>query len=210
LRPDLTFTTETGVYGGLPAPGIYFGAAVNPSRMESSAWMFRHYRDHLDATVLGFLEVDATGNVNVSKRGPRITNYVGPGGLPSITASARACVFVGTFMQGAKWRIADGRMTLEEPGTPKLIDAVSEVTFSGAEALKAGKEVWYVTTVGAFRLTAGGLVLEIVMPGVDVDRDIRPNCAVRFGVPPDGPVEAPASVLTGVDYALAWGAGAAR
>jgi propionate CoA-transferase len=210
LRPDLTFTTETGVYGGLPAPGIYFGAAVNPQRMESSAWMFHHYREHLDATVLGFLEVDAAGNVNVSKRGPRLTDYVGPGGLPSITASARTCIFVGTFMQGAKWRIEAGRMVLEQAGNPKLIDAVSEITFNGREALKAGKEAWYVTTVGAFRLTEGGLVLEIIMPGLDIERDIRPNCGVRFALPPAGPVEAPASVLSGLDYALAWGVGARR
>ena len=208
LRPELTFTTETGVYGGLPAPGIYFGAAVNPQRMESSAWMFRHYRDHLDATVLGFLEVDAAGNVNVSKRGEAVTGYVGPGGLPSITASARTCIFVGTFMQGATWRIESGRMHLETAGAPKLIDAVSEVTFSGKEALQAGKTVWYVTTAGAFRLTPGGLVLEIVMPGLDVERDIRPNCGVRFGLPAGGPAVAPQSVLTGVDYALAWDVGA--
>lgn len=210
LRPDLTFTTETGVFGGLPAPGIYFGAAVNPQRMESSTWMFRHYQDHLDATMLGFLEVDATGNVNVSMRGPRLTDYVGPGGLPSITASARTCIFVGTFMQGAKWRIESGRMILEKAGRPKLIDAVTEITFNGDEALKAGKEVWFVTTVGAFRLTEGGLALEIIMPGLDVERDIRPHCGVRFGLPPDGPVEAPASILSGVDYALAWGVGARR
>jgi propionate CoA-transferase len=210
LRPELTFTTETGVYGGLPAPGIYFGAAVSPSRMESSAWMFRHYRDHLDATVLGFLEVDAAGNVNVSRRGPRMADYVGPGGLPSITAGARTCIFTGSFMHGAKWRIASGRMTLESAGTPKLVDAVSEVTFSGEQALKNGKQVWYVTTVGAFRLTDGGLVLEIVMPGLDIERDIRPNCGVRFGLPRGGPVQAPASVLTGVDYELAWGVGAER
>jgi propionate CoA-transferase len=210
LRPELTFTTETGVYGGLPAPGIYFGAAVNPQRMESSAWMFRHYRDHLDATVLGFLEVDGAGNVNVSRRGPRLTDYVGPGGLPSITASARTCIFVGTFMQGARWRIAQGRMVPEQAGQPKLIEAVSEITFNGHEALKAGKECWYVTTVGAFRLSAGGLVLEIIMPGLDVERDVRPNCGVRFGLPPGGPLEAPASVLSGLDYALAWGVGTRR
>jgi propionate CoA-transferase len=208
LRPDLTFTTETGVYGGLPAPGIYFGAAVHPERMESSAWMFRHYQDHLDATVLGFLEVDAAGNVNVSRRGPRFADYVGPGGLPSITASARTCIFVGTFMQGAEWRIEGGRMVLQRAGKPKLMDTVSEVTFNGREALKAGKQAWYVTSVGAFRLSEGGLVLEIVMPGLDVERDIRPNCGLRFAVPDGGPVEAPASVLSGVGYRLDWGAGA--
>ena len=210
LRPDLTFTTETGVYGGLPAPGIYFGAAVNPRRMESSAWMFRHYREHLDVAVLGFLQVDAGGNVNVSKRGPRIIDYVGPGGLPSITAGARSCIFVGTFMQGAKWRIDGARLVLEEAGRPKLIDGVDEITFNGREALKAGKAVWFVTTVGAFRLTEGGLVLEIVMPGLDVDRDIRPHCGLRFALPKGGPVQAPAAVLTGVDYGLEWGVGAER
>lgn len=210
LRPELRFTTETGVYGGLPAPGIYFGAAVNPQRMESSAWMFRHYLEHLDATVLGFLEVDDVGNVNVSKRGPRLTDYVGPGGLPSITASAKTCIFVGSFMHGARWRIEGARMILEQAGTPKLVDSVSEVTFSGRQALKAGKQVWYVTQAGAFRLTDGGLVLEIVMPGLEVERDIRPNCGVRFGLPPGGPAEVPACVLTGVDYRLAWGSGAAR
>jgi propionate CoA-transferase len=210
LRPELSFTTETGVFGGLPAPGIYFGAAVSPQRMESSAWMFHHYRDHLDATVLGFLEVDGIGNVNVSRRGPKLTDYVGPGGLPSITASARCCIFAGAFMQGAQWRIEGQRMVLERAGRAKLLENVSEVTFSGEEALNSDKQVWYVTTVGAFRLTRGGLVLEIVMPGLDVERDIRPNCGVRFGLPADGPVEAPVSVLTGVDYALAWGVGAGR
>jgi propionate CoA-transferase len=134
-------------------------------------------------------------------------DYVGPGGLPSITASARTCLFVGTFMQGAEWAIEDGRMVLKKAGKPKLVDAVSEVTFSGREALKAGKQVWYVTTVGAFRLTESGLVLEVVMPGLDVERDIRPNCGLRFTVPEDGPAEAPASVLTGREYRLAWGLG---
>ncbi len=33
LNEGVTFTTETGVYGRLPAPGIYFGAAVNPERV---------------------------------------------------------------------------------------------------------------------------------------------------------------------------------
>lgn len=208
LRPDLTFTTETGVYGGLPAPGIYFGAAVHPERMESSAWIFRHYQEHLDVTVLGFLEVDATGNVNVSRRGPRFADYVGPGGLPSITASAGTCIFVGTFMHGAKWRIENERMVLEAPGTAKLVDTVAEVTFNGREALRAGKQVWYVTTVGAFRLTDGGLVLEIIMPGLDVERDIRPHCGLRFALPDGGPATAPAAVLRDTGYVLAWGEGA--
>lgn len=94
-------------------------------------------------------------------------------------------------------------------------DAAGNIYFHDAatitenvEAARAGKQAWYVTTVGAFRLTDGGLVLEIVMPGLDVERDIRPNCGVRFGLPPGGPAEAPASILSGLNYALAWGVGA--
>jgi propionate CoA-transferase len=178
--------------------------------MESSAWMFRHYRDHLDATVLGFLEVDGAGNVNVSRRGPQLTDYVGPGGLPSITASAKTCLFVGTFMRAQDGALRTAGWPSSRPASQSSSKPSPEITFNGHEALKAGKECWYVTTVGAFRLSAGGLVLEIIMPGLEVERDIRPNCGVRFGLPPGGPIEAPASVLSGLDYALAWGAGARR
>jgi len=68
----ITFTTESGPVGGIPAPGIFFGAAINPQRLESSSWMFHFYRDHLDAAMLGFLQIDSEGNLNLSNRGPRM------------------------------------------------------------------------------------------------------------------------------------------
>ncbi len=209
IGTDITFTSETGVYGGMPAPGIYFGAAVNPRRIESSAWMFHHYQDHLDACILGFLEVDAAGNVNVSRRGPAVSDYVGPGGFPSITNAAKNCLFVGTFMQGAQWRAETGRgLTLAKPGRPKFRESVDEITFNGQRALEMGKNVWYVTNVGVFRLTEAGLLLERLMPGVDVDRDVRPNCEAAFALPPEGPGTVPMSVVTGAAFSLAWGEGA--
>jgi len=205
LRQDVVFTSETGVFGGMPAPGVYFGAAVNPRRIETSSWMFHHYADHLDATVLGFLEVDSGGNVNVSKRGPAMTDYVGPGGFPSITNAARNCFFVGTFMQGAKWRVEGGRLCLVQPGAPKFRSAVGEITFHGQRALEAGKNVWFVTNVGVFRLTPAGLELARVMPGVDVERDVIPNCEAKILVPDGGPELVPESVVTGDGFRLAWG-----
>ena len=46
--------------------------------------------------VLGFLQIDSHGNVNVSRRGPGIKDYVGPGGFPSIIQSATASgAFIG-------------------------------------------------------------------------------------------------------------------
>lgn len=208
LASGITFSTETGVYGGMPAPGVYFGAAVNPLKLESSAWMFRHYARNLDAALLGFLQADAAGNVNVSRRGAALTDTVGPGGLPSITAAARACIFVGAFMQGARWRIRGERLRLERPGRPKLVAAVAEVTFSGARALAAGKRVYFVTTIGVFQLTEAGLELIRILPGVDVERDVRPNCGAGFTLPTGGPAVAPAAVLTGRGFRLSWGSGA--
>jgi propionate CoA-transferase len=70
----ITFTTESGPYGGLPASGIFFGAAINPLRLESSAWMFHHYYESLDAALLGFLELDSTGSVNSDRAVHRVSS----------------------------------------------------------------------------------------------------------------------------------------
>jgi propionate CoA-transferase len=206
LRRDLVFTTETGVYGGLPAPGIYFGGAVNPERFESSAWMFHHYRQHLEAAVLGILEVDSAGNVNVSRRGQRISDYVGPGGFPTIVECARTVIFIGTWMAGADWRVEDGGLRLLRAGRPKFVDTVSEVTFNGARALADGKRVYYVTNVGVFRLGRQGLELIWLMPGVDLERDVVAHSGARFRVADPLRTVDPA-VLTGSGFELRWNSG---
>lgn len=205
LLDGITFTTETGVYGGRPAPGVFFGAAVNPQRLESSAWMFHHYKEHLDAALLGYLEVDSDGNVNASNRGERFYDYIGPGGLPSITAGARNVFFVGGWMSGAKWRIEGDKLRLQQRGRNKFVDHVREITFNGQVALEEGKRVFYVTNVGVFELTREGLMLEEVMPGIDIERDIVGGCAARIVLPAGGKVPvAPSPVVTGAGFSLDW------
>lgn len=204
LGSNYTFTTETGVYGGLPAPGIFFGAAINPTRMEPSSWMFELYRDRLDVAVLGFLQVDSQGNVNVSKRGPRMLDYVGPGGFPDIAAGAKTLIFVGSWMAHARFSLREGRLTIEQPGTPKFVAHVDEITLSGKEALRLGKQVYYVTNIGVFQLATSGLTLIEVMPGIDVQRDILQLVPGQIQLPADGqvPITDPA-VLTGRDFTMA-------
>lgn len=203
LDRDLTFTTETGVYGGLPAPGIFFGAAINPTRMETSSWMFEQYRERLGAAVLGFLQVDGEGNVNVSKRGPRMADYVGPGGFPDIVDSARTVLFVGTWMANAALSVDGGTLRVLKPGQPKFVARVDEVTLSGREALRLGKRIFYVTNVGVFRLMEQGLELIETVPGVDVQRDILDVAGARIQVSPDLAV-AESATLTGMGYTLRW------
>jgi propionate CoA-transferase len=205
VHEQITFTTESGPYGGLPAPGIFFGAAINPERLESSAWMFRHYREHLDAALLGFLQLDSAGNINLSKRGPRMLDYVGPGGAPSIIDGAKTVLFAGKWMQGAKVSIRGDRLHLEKPGEPKLLERVDEVTFSGRAGLEFGKQVFYVTDLALLELTGAGLTLRAVMPGIDIERDLLANSRAHIHVPSDpAPRTLPAAVVTGKDFHLAW------
>jgi len=197
----MTFTTESGPVGGIPAPGIFFGAAINPQRLESSSWMFHFYRDHLDAAMLGFLQIDSAGNLNLSNRGPRMLDYVGPGGAPSIIESAKTVLFIGKWMMGAKVSIVGERLRLDKPGKPKLVEKVDEITFNGSVALASGKKIFYVTDLGVLELTDTGLTLRAVMPGIDIERDLLANSFARIIVPDDpAPQTVPASIVTGKGF----------
>jgi propionate CoA-transferase len=210
LTDDVTFMSETGVLGGLPAPGVFFGAAVCPKKMMGSVDVFHQSYESLDTTILGVLQVDSEGNVNVSKRGPRALDYVGPGGLPDLTAAAKNILFVGSWQAGGKMAVQDGKMAILQRGKPKFIEHVDEVTFCGRRALAMEKNVFYATNVGVFRLTERGMELIRVMPGIDIKRDVLDGCRMRV-VLPDGDVPVvDASILTGLGFNLAWHGGMAR
>lgn len=205
LLEDVKFMLETGAFGGLPAPGIYFGAAIRPERFLTSAEIFRAMEERLDVTVLGLLQADGEGNVNVSKRGPRALDAVGPGGFIDLSDAAKTVIFVGSWMAGGRLSVEGGRLRILQPGRHKFMTQVDEVTFNGAEALRRGKQVYYATNVGTFRLTARGMELIEVMPGVDVERDILVGCPMPVVLPEHGPVPLiDAAIVTGQGFRLAW------
>lgn len=203
LLNKVTVFTESGVIGGIPAPGVFFGAAVCPKKMVSSAEIFRICKQGLDIAVLGVVEADEKGNVNVSKRGDDPRNYVGPGGFIDITGAAKTIVFVTAWMAHAEIGIVDGKIKIIKPGKPKFVPAVSEITFSGEQAIKNGKNVYYVTNVGVFQLTAKGIRLISVMPGIDIQKDIIGATSAKILLPDSGnvPVADPA-VITGKNFKL--------
>jgi propionate CoA-transferase len=185
---ELTFLVESGVLGGLPAPGLYFGAALSPQRIVSPAAMFKLCNRRLDATVLGALQVDSDGHVNVSKRGSGPRGYVGPGGFIDLTEAAKTIVFVSAWMARGEFAVDGGKLRLVTAGTPKFVDRVDEVTFNGRRALDAGKRVFYATHVGLFQLTARGMELVRVMPGINVRRDILAHTTMKIVLPQSGRV----------------------
>jgi propionate CoA-transferase len=207
LLGDLTFLVESGIVGGLPAPGVYFGAGLCPREIVSSAQLFKRCATRLDATCLGALEVDSLGNVNVSKRGDGPRHYVGPGGFIDFCAAADTIVFVCAWMHRGEIAVDGAKLRIAKRGAPKFVDRVAEVTFNGRHALKAGKRVFYVTHVGVFQLTQRGMELTCVTPGLDVRKDILDLTPMKVRLPDPGAVPCVSrSIVTGQNFVLRRGA----
>ena len=165
-------TIEHGTYGGRLLDGDLFGYAMSPSCMIDGPSQFDFYSGGgLDIAFLGFGEIDAEGNVNVSKLGG---NTVGPGGFIDIAQSAKKVVFCGTFdTGGASLEVGDGTLKVISHGRiPKLVDRVDQVTFSGPQARVQRQQVIYVTERAVFELREDGVHLVEIAPGIDLKKDV--------------------------------------
>ena len=172
ISHQVTFSLETGVFGGVPILGVAFGAAVNPEALLSITDNLDMYQGGmLDAAILGLGEVDEEGNVNVSKFGSRCT---GPGGFIDITQSTKKICFIGTFLAGQmEYKTGDGKLTIvKDAEKKKFRKKVQQVTFSAQFAHETGQEILYITERAVFRLEREGVTLIEKAPGVDVERDI--------------------------------------
>jgi propionate CoA-transferase len=187
IHRDVTLTVEQGIVGGVPAGGSDAGAGHNYDAMIDQPYQFDFYDGGgLDIAFLSFAEVDAEGNVNVSRFG-QVVN--GPGGFVNISQGARKVVFSGTLTADGLEVEPDGvggLRVVREGRTPKWVPAVQQITFSGRYARARGQDVMYVTDRAVFRLAPGGVELVEIAPGVDLEKDVlaRIGFPVRVPTPP--------------------------
>ncbi len=152
---EFTLTLESGPIGGMPASGLNFGCSHFPEAIIDQPAQFDFYDGGgLDIAVLGAVEVDAEGSVNVASFADR---FAGVGGFVNITQSARRLVFCCTF---------------RAKENAKFVRRIQHVCFHGPSALARGQQVLYVTERAVFELTQDGLRLTEIANGIDLQTQV--------------------------------------
>jgi propionate CoA-transferase len=180
----IAITIEQGTIGGLPMRGRALAAQTNVEAIVDQISQFNFYQGGgLDLAFLSFAEVDAAGNVNVSKFGSRLP---GCGGFIDISQNAKRVVFCGLYGRAGDVRLADGRLQVVGGGrVTKFRRRVEHVTFSGARAAAAGQPVRYVTERAVFGLGPRGVELLEIAAGCDVERDVLAGMEFRPAIAAD-------------------------
>lgn len=169
----VTMCCESGMIGGVPCALPSFGSSYNPEAVIDHGSSFDIIDGGgLDMTCLGLGECDEEGNINVSKFGDRL---IGPGGFIDITNATPKVVFCGTFMDKAKMRVGDGKLSIDDQGKrKKFLKHVGQITFAG-KYIKPGQDVLYVTERCVMKLIDGKMTIIEIAPGIDLEKDILAN-----------------------------------
>lgn len=176
---EVSWVIEQGAVGGIPLLDFAFGCAQNPDAIMPSIDQFTLLQGGgFHRSLLSFLEIDRHGNVNVHHLPRKRHVTAGVGGFADITSSAPEIIFMGAFTAGCR-DISAGKTGLDiraDGPFTKLVNDVSAVTFSGPRALARGQKVKYITERAVLELTAAGLVVTEIAPGVDLQKDVLDRC----------------------------------
>ena len=179
LLDAVHLTNEQGIIGGAPITGRDSGGGQNFAAMIEQPSQFDFYDGGgLDLAFLSFAEVDALGNVNVSRFGDRI---IGVGGFINISQNAKCVVFGGTLTAGdldVGWE--NGRTVIRREGRHrKFVRKLEQICYSAKLGRDKGQLALFVTERAVLRVTDDGLELIEIAPGLDAERDVIAHMAFR-------------------------------
>ncbi|QYD73549.1 3-oxoacid CoA-transferase [Paraburkholderia edwinii] len=182
---DAILTNEQGLIGGAPITGRDSGGAQNFAAMIEQPSQFDFYDGGgLDLAFLSFAEVDAQGNVNISRFGDKI---IGVGGFINISRNARTVVFSGTLTAGGLdigWE--NGKTQIRQEGRHrKFVNTLEQICYSAAGGRERNQKVLFVTERAVFRIGKQGLELTEYAPGIDLERDVFQHMDFRPPVAAD-------------------------
>jgi propionate CoA-transferase len=184
MLEKITLTVESGGIGGLPAPGIAFGATIGADIITDMAQQFDFYDGGgIKTCFMGGYEVDRYGNVNAHVVNNR---FAGIGGFANITTATPNVVFCMTFtaIGLAAERRGSSIHIAHEGKTPKFKPEIEAISFSAKHARLRGQRVLYVTERCVFELGEQGLELMEVYPGIDLNKDILERLDFMPGIRP--------------------------
>jgi propionate CoA-transferase len=179
LLDAVHLTNEQGIIGGAPITGRDSGGGQNFAAMIEQPAQFDFYDGGgLDLAFLSFAEVDAEGNVNVSRFGDRI---IGVGGFINISQNAKCVVFGGTLTAGDLDVVWEGGRTVirREGRHRKFVAKLEQICYSARMGRERGQVALFVTERAVFRVEADGLTLVEIAPGLDPERDVIEHMGFR-------------------------------
>lgn len=182
---QISLTNEQGLIGGAPASGVDAGAATNYTSIVDQPYQFDFYDGGgLDLAFLSFAQVDPAGSVNVSRFGSKV---IGIGGFQNIAQNAKKVIFSGTFTAGGlkiEWK--DGKTEIVQEGrSPKFVEALQQVSYSGPHAASLGQEVLFITERAVFKPSPEGLTLIEIAPGINLQQDVLDQMEFAPVISPD-------------------------
>jgi len=185
LLEAVHLTNEQGIIGGAPITGRDSGGGQNFAAMIEQPAQFDFYDGGgLDLAFLSFAEVDAQGNVNVSRFGDRI---IGVGGFIDISQNAKCVVFGGTLTAGdldIGWE--SGRTVIRREGRHrKFVPKLEQICYSADIGRANGQVALFITERAVFRVGRDGLELIEIAPGLDAERDVVAQMDFRPRIAPD-------------------------
>ncbi len=168
----VNLTVEAGPVGGIPGKGLYFGSSINPKAIMEQGYMFDFYAGGgLDVAFVSFAEVDAAGNVNVTRFGDRND---GAGGFIEITQNAKRIVFSGTLTGGGlKGEVGSGKLCITNEGSiRKFVPKVNQISYNASFGQERGQDTMFVTERAVLRMMPDGITVTELAPGVRLNEDV--------------------------------------